>query len=319
MLRVILLLSLGSCALFGGGKADDDDDDDDDDDESGGDGNTTALLVVTDNSSTEQDLARTLLLADLSALLPGDWRLGFTTVSADPVEGATSGVDPGEAGTLIGPPLTPDTPDVAVEVQRAIACGGMCWDEDSLEHDPDYVCDEVPVYDGTVSQDYLNCLCGVSGWQACGVGNEEGLEAVKNNLCFGVDAPPESCAGELATLVGGAGAHSLFSGASAVAVWVITTEGDSSRGLDNGDSDPAAYLTIYEEIGLSPVISVLGPNYADGEIRCNSGGAQPWGIDRYQNVVTATGGLYLPVEQEVGDDCAIVDIATSLERFADLW
>lgn len=67
------------------------------------------LVFDTSGSMTEEGGALVLGADDIVAALgEEDWRFGITTTSANYASGPTSGVDPGEAGTLVAAAIVPD-------------------------------------------------------------------------------------------------------------------------------------------------------------------------------------------------------------------
>jgi hypothetical protein len=65
--------------------------------------------------------------------------------------------------------------------------------------------------------------------------------------------------------------------------------------------------------------AVIGPPYHDGKLVCNSGGAIPWGLDRFTNMINTFGGTYVDIEgQDKNGDCTTTDFAKNLETIGDL-
>lgn len=275
------------------------------------------VLVVLDNSDSMQPVAELLARTDLPGTLSGlDWRLGVTTSSVDYSRGPTSDIDPGEAGTLTGEGVVDgDGSDAEDGVLRALLCGGTCWSASDLRSDSSFACgDPVGPPDGEVSREYLDCLCGNGTWtNECGSGNEMQLEAAALALCRSLSNPPTGC------FSAGTGqptvldpdeeypTHQLLREGAAHLVLIVTDEGDGSPRASTGDADASVYVDLLDELGVDPAVSVLGPEYSDGEMGCNEGGAQAWGVQRLISVAATTGGVYAPVQTEVGGTCTYAD------------
>lgn len=305
-MRLLLLLPL--LPLLAGCPLTDDKDDDDDEDED--DGVAIDLILIVDASSSMQEEASALAAAvdTLTAELDGEraaWRIGVTTPSVYYDQGATAGIDPGEAGTLVGDQLY----ESADDVREAVLCGATCWD-DSMPSDADYVCgDPAPA---EPSEEYLDCTCGVGAWSGnCGTGTEEGLEAMLLTLCRAADAPPEDC--YLDTLsAADDGSNPAMGEGAALHFLLVSDEGDASRRSDGaGDTDVTTYLDLYDTLG-GPIFSMVGPQW-DGMNGDCLDGAQTWGVDRYQTVAGETGGAYLSLTDA---SCGAEDMNTLMEAYA---
>lgn len=253
-----------------------------------------------------------------------DYQLAITTTTVDyATEGATAGVDPGEAGLLLGDPtvLTKDAVDVAGGFQRNLLCEATCWSASSLDSDPSYQCGDDPA--GVITEEYLDCICGPDAWKDhCGTGNEEHLEATLLALCRAVPEPPEACYFDLSPFEeGDAGSNPglLREGATTVVV-IVTDEGDSSRRIDNGNADPAIYEEALAEFERTIRVAVIGPPYdaENHELLCNSGGATTWGTERLQTLAADTVGFYNDIADTQDPDCAISDFSVHLNDLGDL-
>lgn len=299
--------------------------------EGGEEGEAVDVLIVYDSSSSTADEAALLGMESPLSLLEGlRYQVGLTTVTVDYAsEGATSGVDAGEFGTLAGdyPVVTSkdDLPDW--RFRSNLLCDTVCWQASALDDDPSFACTD-PTADpppSGLSVDYLDCLCGEDAWKDhCGSGTEEGLEAVLLSLCLGVSDPPEACLDcpwcetEVPTLRDTL-PYDLIRGAP-VRVLLLTDEGDSSRRLSTGDEDATVYLDALGALGLTLTVDVIGPSWDEdaGEFPCNSGAATAWGVERYRQVVEATGGTFWPIEEPDGSgDCQPADLSAILEDWAD--
>lgn len=317
----LLLASLLGCPVDFGDK------DEEDEEEAA----AHAVLVLLDASSSMVEEGAALAAVDLPTLLPAEWRLGLTTLSVDYDDGATTGIDPGEVGTLAFPSgaIAWDDADGSAAFRFGVLCQATCWDSSDLADDPTFTCTDpaAPVPAAGVSTDYLDCVCGADVWQGnCGSGTEEGLESLAMTQCLGLESPPESCdryadpdSGESAQTpfaeAAGVGTHDLFDGADDLYVLVISDEGDGSRRVANGDPDPQAYLDLFDTLGLDPTVSMIGPAYdaTTGDGSCLAG-AYPSTVERYQRVVDATGGEYLTLTTT--DTCEGIDLETSILTWA---
>lgn len=157
-----------------------------------------------------------------------------------------------------------------------------------------------------------------------GVGSEEPLEAALLALCRQSSSPPATCF-ETPSSISEDDANSnesFLREGSKFAFVVITDEGDTSRRLSMGDGDTSLYHDAYNEFGNEIIAYVIGPEYdsSNGSVTCNEGGAQSWGVERFHNITSATGGLHLPLQiQDSNGNCSpadienhIIDIATHL-------
>ena len=284
-------------------------------------GVAAAFLLVVDNSPSMADTSATLGFA-LPGFVEGlleagvSGRMALTTTSAYP-EGVAL---PGEAGRIIGQPISLDEPGAAERLQRDLFCDITPWSE-PLPRDPSYNCGDDPA--GAISQQYLTCLCG-AGWKpaAAGNGNEEGLEATLLALCRSVEVPPSACYDNSARFqVGDEGSNGdLLDGAEVIFTLLASDEGDGSWRLPVGEDDPATYLGLFAEMLVPMVFSAMGPDYDPGTrtFTCNGSSATTWGTLRYINAASDTGGTYAPIEAEDGGDCTRMDPAPWLAEVAVL-
>jgi hypothetical protein len=260
-----------------------------------------------------------------------DFQLAITTTSVETKAGPTPTLDPGEAGTFIGDPaiVTADSPTAGQDFRQALLCEATCWSSSGKNEVPDdnsYVCGEPT---DEITTNYLNCPenCDVGGWDYdhCGAGSEEHLEAALEALCRSVDNPPAACFENLSALTK-EDAHSngdFVRPESTAVIVIVTDEGDSSRRLDAGESDPTEYLDAFGAFENRIKFAVIGPQYADGQLVCNSGGATDWGIERLQTVASATGGFYAPIAVPAPDaidanDCVLSDFSENLIELGEL-
>lgn len=271
------------------------------------------LVFDTSGSMTESGGALVLGADDIVAALgEEDWRFGITTTSANYASGPTSGVDPGEAGTLVAAAIVPGS-DAVLDLRIALACSTIYFKESGLRSDPDYHGEEGDCPEpesGVVSWEYLDCLC-PDGWnQDEGSGTEEGLEAAVDALCRGED-PPDSCFDDSVPITAAdAGSVDLWREDSRRRIWVISDEGDGSRRVPTADASAEVYLDLFEELG-GPRFSCIGPRYVEQDGTCLDG-AQTWGVQRYQAAVEGTGGEYRALTEGPDEDCAGRDVAALL-------
>ncbi len=260
-----------------------------------------------------------------------DYQLGITTTTVEYVgQGETDGVDPGEAGRLLGTPevVVKGSEDVAGQFQGNLMCEATCWDASAVPADSAYQCGE-PL-DGAVSLEFLDCVCGGDSWEDsvnCGTGNEEHLEAALLALCRSVDDPPEAC------YEFGSGTATAFADSdeltnddflrddSTVVVVFVTDEGDTSRRMAQGESEPTVYEDAFNDFDLNIKFVTIGPPWDpdEGTFNCNSGNATTWGTERLQYMAEVSGGFYRDIAQEGADsDCEIADFAEYLEDLGQL-
>ncbi|MDP2314368.1 MAG: hypothetical protein Q8P41_15815 [Pseudomonadota bacterium] len=274
------------------------------------------LLFVVDNSDSMQEEATELAVAfdELEATLAAagvvEWEAGILTSSVYYDDGPTSGIDPGEAGTLVGGNMV----DNVAALRENLLCDATCWDQ-NMPSDPAYVCGD-PLT-GDVSEEYLDCVCGVGDWSGnCGTGQEQGIEAAYIAMCRGVAVPPADCysfptgaAVVFASGDEGSNVGLAEAGADTLIV-IVTDEGDSSLRTESGaaavpgDVDVVvnAYTGLFGALGGNVRVSTIGPTW-DGTDGSCLGGAQEWGVERYQGVATGTGGTFESLT-DVASDCS---------------
>lgn len=259
-----------------------------------------------------------------------DYQLAITTSSVYYDDGPTAEIDPGEAGTLAGEPpvIGRGEADAGLAFQTNLLCNSTCWDQ-NMPSDAAYVCGD-PL-EGTVSEEYLNCLCGEGGWQGnCGTGQEQPIEAAYMALCRAVENPPADCYsfvdGAAQAFVAGDELSNdglLREGANTLVV-IVTDEGDSSLRTSSGDAavpgDVETVVEAYDELFAEfPNIvrfAVIGPAWDGSDGSCLDG-AQEWGVDRYQGMVEASNGLYIPLT-DLAAGCADTDFGTALDQLGTL-
>ena len=177
--------------------------------------------------------------------------------------------------------------------------------------------------DGGISQGYLDGLCG-TGWEGnAGSGNEEPLEAALLALCRGAGAPPDECFDPVSPFTQeDQGSNAGFPREdSELLVLVLTDEGDNSRRMQQGQTDPEVYATAFAAFVRPLSFSAIGPRYdsADGDGSCLNG-ATTWGVERLQLLAGATGGVYMDIAEAPGADgsCPLADIGDLMGQLAGL-
>ena len=306
-------------------------------DERGGRPNDADVLFVVDNSDSMADesvalaenfsaFVAQLAAADLAATNTGlpdavddyvaysrdpsafvDFQLAITTIDAAATTGA-----------LVGDPaiLRKGDPGLVTSFVRNLMCDATCFADRALvDADPAFVCGGP--WNGEVSREFLDCLCGADAWLGnCGGGNEEGLEAVYGAMCRAVDDPPAACFEDTALTVEQAGSNAglIRPGATFIPV-IVTDEGDASHRMQNVEAVPTRYVDLLVELGVNTAWAVIGPGLDENlELVC-PGLATSWGTLRYEYLVQRTGGVKLDIHDAT---CAPGDFATALSRLGDL-
>ncbi|MEL6347427.1 MAG: hypothetical protein AAFV53_30205 [Myxococcota bacterium] len=283
-----------------------------------------------------------------------DYQLALTTASVQLSENSTAGLDPGEAGTLVGDPTIISKFDANIEsrFRQNLICNIVPWNEGELPSELSYEC-------GTpsdeITREFLDCECGFGEWQNDGGHpEEEMLESALLTLCRSVDTPPDLCfefepyqvwSGEdpdfvpdtevdpnrdglIETGLSSADINSnnndrrsLVRDNSTVVFVLIGDEGDTSkRRLPDGEEDATRYVEAFEAFNQRVRIVGIGPNYDDdtNNITCNSGSAPTWAAERLLIAAEATGGFYAPLAEQVNGECQDADFAAVLTDLGDL-
>jgi len=292
------------------------------------------VLFVVDSSGSMKEESGGLALhfEDLIAAAGSvDYQIAITTTSANYSWGETSGVDAGEAGTITGPVsvVKSGDPDVATEFRRNLLCDTAYLKDSDLTSDPSYTAADdgsCPLPEGeSIPREYLNCLC-PDGWvESEGAGNEEGLESALDTLCRASADAPAKCFDDDGNGNTDPGYPILPADAGSIAdfirpeadtlVVIISDEGDSSRRVPNSDGDPTPYLDIFSRFPQEVRIAVIGPSYQDKDGSC-LGGAQTWGVERYQEAAKSTDGVYINLT-DLADGCAPTDWSENLTRLGE--
>ncbi len=278
-------------------------------------------------TETLADAADNLIREHEAGSLFIDYQLGITTTTVMFGGGATPEADPGEAGRLVGPPIG-RTADAARQFRRQLMCDATWWNSATLPHDPDFACPTdaavEPELPGTVSVEFLDCLCGTGAWlRPTGAGQEMGMEAAYMAMCRAAAEPPPGCydfpsGAPIAFVEGDERSNDGFlrDGASTIVV-VVTDEGDESPRKEGvGDTDVEPYVDAFAAFGAPVRFATIGPAWRDMDALC-LGPATAWGVERYQNLATATGGLYLDIT-DLAEGCPIADFAGRLDALGGL-
>jgi len=260
-----------------------------------------------------------------------DYQLAITTTSVDYTNGPSTGIDPGEAGLLIGDEevLSKYDSDINLKFRKNLFCNATYWttgagDPEAIPIGDDSDCDG----DGSeITQAYLSCLCDGTDWQRnSGAGNEEHLEAALLAMCRAVPEPPELCydppntvgpvfqEGDELTNEG------LLRDNSTTVFVIVSDEGDNSTGrVVSNDSDITPYLEAFEEFDRRVRFAVIGPYYdsTEGDGSCLAG-ATSWGVERLQQAARETQGFYNTLTGTPSEGCAPDDFDGHLEDLGAL-
>jgi hypothetical protein len=236
-----------------------------------------------------------------------DYQLAIATIDA-----------PATGGALIGDPplLRKETPDLADAFVRNLMCEATCFpDRAQVPSNPALQCDDP--FDGQVTQEMLDCVCGVDQWIGhCGGSGEQGIETVLNAMCRAVVDPPPECFEEGVLVAADANTNAgLIRRDSTFIPVVITDEGDNSPRVPRVQAVPQKYYDLFGKVGIPMVWAVISPAMnEDFELVCPST-ADSWGLMRYEYLADRTGGLHVDIH---GEDCLEADWTSTLERLGDL-
>ncbi len=272
--------------------------------DSGSDDLNHDVLLVADNTedSADEMLAVALTIADW---LTEGMRVGITTTSANIEDGPTDGLDAGEAGTLLIAPRS----DPA-EVAAAVICQGIAWKESSIPHDREYTCGDAYT---EASLEMLDCVCGNDGWNTQpGSGTEEGLESALSAACRSYGDMPGDCVTDAGPLTAAdAGSHDFLRDGANLRIVIVSSEGDSSRRLSNGQDDTTVYQDAFNAVSGDWQVSVIGPVWDGSDGSCLNS-STTWGVERYQDIADASGGVYEGLT-DVDDDCTPRDLGAAMQ------
>ncbi|MCK6507152.1 hypothetical protein L6R53_27915 [Myxococcota bacterium] len=269
-----------------------------------------------------------------------DYQLAITTTTVDPSSGDSTGIDPGEAGTLIGDVIARGSTEVVDDFLQQLLCDTTNWNQTNLaDEDPDFECGQeaVPAF---MSEEYLDCICGEDMWtNNQGGGTEQPLEAALLGLCRAVPDPPEVCFhtfdgtpkdGETFETEDIMSSPTLVREGATSVVVVVTDEGDNStQFLATGDEDASFYLDAYAQFDQAVRFAVIGPRFDQENFQassCEYGGdggrdydsVPYWSVNRLYQVATQTGGFYADITSGGDDDCEVADFSVYLEQLGQL-
>jgi hypothetical protein len=277
-----------------------------------------------------------------------DYRIGITTTSADygPDIGFENGVEPGEAGTLIGGVLQKGQDDIIHQFRRDLACRAACWDGSELPSDASYTgtTGNCPLPDIGVTREYLDCLCTdvdypveTATWDSadiCGSGHEKHMEAALLTLCRSVEEPPSICwdhAGsnfdeedDVGTVV------DFLREGTPIVIVIVTDEGDGSPLFSASDDNADPYLEAFAQFDRDITFAVIGPplecedttsdlgnSFDDCQLTCNSGNASQLQTERLIDAAAQTNGFYNFIA-EPDEECDVSSFVDHLEDLGEL-
>lgn len=300
----------------------------------------TAGGVVTENLSDAVDNYVSYTSVRGSVL---DYQLAITTTTVDTTRGDATEMDPGEAGTLMGPVITRGSDQVVPDFLGQLLCETTNWNQTNLpDDDESFECGQeaMPAF---ISEEYLDCLCGEDTWVSNqGGGTEQPLEAALLTMCRAVENPPEVCFHPYASTdatdsqgrnIGtfednhiGMNAGLLREGATTV-IAIITDEGDnSSQFISNGEDDPSPYLDAFAQFDQTVRIAAIGPRIDTEGLQataCASGSSERdtvpyWSVRRLYTSALSTGGFYADITDGGDTDCGVSDFSVHLDNLGSL-
>lgn len=230
----------------------------------------------------------------------------FGVVSADAKNGK---------GLLVGePPLVNlDDPAFAFQLQRNVLCNSTCIGE--VADEPGVVCGEP--FTGTLSSQYLDCLCGEGQWGTCAGDVEMPLEAAVMAWCRSFEDPPSTCVHESGYFSESmAGTQLGLSRPDSVFLPIIVTdEGDASPRPGVLNPVAEAYLDPFREVTQPSSWVTIGPQLDDEDLPVCGGTTTTWGTLRYGFMADSTGGQMFPIHD---GDCGPAPFSGTLDRLVDL-
>jgi len=280
-----------------------------------------------------------------------DYRIGITTTSADygPNIGFENGVEPGEAGTLVGNVLVKGEKDIIHQFRRDLACRAACWDGDLLPSDPTYTgsTGNCPLPDIGVTSEYLDCLCTdveypveTATWDSadlCGSGHEKHLEAALLTMCRATEEPPEICWQHTGSNFDQEDdRHSIpefFRENTPLVIVVVTDEGDGSPMFSTKDDTAEVYLDAFAQFDRDVTVAVIGPpldceettsdqgnTFDDCQLTCNTGNASKLQTERLIDAAVETNGFYnfIADPREGADPDEDCDVSSFADHLQDL-
>ncbi len=275
-----------------------------------------------------------------------DYQLGITTTTVTPTEGTSTALEPGEAGTLVGPVVARGDANVSDTFLDTLLCDTTNWDQTLLSQAA-WDCDD-PGSPDEISEAYLDCRCGDTWKDNQGGGNEQPLEAALLTLCRATPDPPDVCYHTYAGTETGTDDDSTFGDSdvlsepdiirdnSTVVFVIVTDEGDNStQFLSTGDEDASYYLAAYDQFPNTVHFAVIGPRFNEqtrqatacelndsAEVRET---VPYWSVRRLNQVATDTDGFYADITQgaditdpDAPPPCEVADFSVYLEQLGQL-
>jgi len=236
--------------------------------------------------------------AEVMNLVPAvDVQVTLTTASVDHTA-SSSEAKPGEAGLLIGVPISMTETTFVNEFRHNLLCKATYWERNNLPSDPAYECEQEAIQ---ITVEYLDCLCETETWEGnAGAATAEPLEASLLAMCRAAEDPPDVCYEAITPFTEASERTNIpFLRSTSTAIFVLVGDsGDSSRRLALGTADTAIYSEAFERFEQPLQFVSLGPNYdpISETIICNSGNASGWMADRLLTLSTDSGGFFFPLE-----------------------
>lgn len=269
-----------------------------------------------------------------------DFQLGITTTDAGQDFGRLVSFNQSQ------PVIPKGTPDTALKFNQNLLCESTCFTTGSNGDLPGaadvgregYTCGD-PLGSDQLFFEYMNCTCGDNAWKGnCGSGTEEHLESIFLAMCRSLDPADDSLANQTLLLEcedrsdtsddnygtpfrreEHAGTNADFFREGSVFIPVIVTDaGDNSRRSSTGESEAEKYTALYDAFGRRMSVAVISRRVEE----CQTGGSDSttaWQVQRYDDLVDAYDGIFLPITQgETSEDCEVADFGEALERVGDL-
>lgn len=218
-------------------------------------------------------------------------------------------------GLLLGetPLVNLDDPDFATTLQRNVLCHATCIGD--VADDPSVTCGTP--FNGTLSTQYLDCLCGEDQWGTCSGDVEMPIEAAVLAWCRAFEQPPSTCTNESGLFTASmAGTQVGLSRPDSVFLPILVSdEGDASPrpGVLNPVAD--VYLDPFREVSQPSNWVTIGPQLDEQDRPLCGGTTTAWGTLRYGFMADNTGGQVFPIHEA---DCSPAPFSGTLDRLVDL-
>ncbi len=265
-----------------------------------------------------------------------DYKIGITTTTPD--DNASDGMDPGEGGRLVGPPILKDDPDVAAAFRETMLCDTTYWPSNTPRTNSGAITDCSTTPEEGITQEFLDCVCGFDIWRETeeGTGTEEHLESALMALCRSVEDPPDTCYDDYwgsifpdvdpASEPGQNYNEGFLRKDSTVVLVIVTDEGDSSRRIPQTGTEnnlATEYIDAFSQFENNIKVVGIGPLYdpeVDQQPRCIEGaGFGGYLVERIQNAAEETGGFYRSItEEDAGAGCVNSDFSEHLSELGVL-